>query len=76
MEITFNVNGAERTIDVEPRQLLVHVIREEFELTGTHIGCDTTQLRRVHRAARRTAGEVVHDVRRPGRRPRGHDRRR
>jgi carbon-monoxide dehydrogenase small subunit len=27
---------------VEPRQLLVHVIREEFELTGTHVGCDTT----------------------------------
>ena len=32
----------ERTADVEPRQLLVHLIREDFELTGTHIGCDTT----------------------------------
>ncbi|HEX6265065.1 MAG TPA: (2Fe-2S)-binding protein [Actinomycetota bacterium] len=42
MEVTVNVNGVERSADVEPRQLLVHLIREEFELTGTHIGCDTT----------------------------------
>jgi aerobic carbon-monoxide dehydrogenase small subunit len=42
MEVTVNVNGAERSADVEPRQLLVHLLREEFELTGTHIGCDTT----------------------------------
>lgn len=42
MEVTVNVNGGERSADVEPRQLLVHLIREEFGLTGTHIGCDTT----------------------------------
>src|SRR5881628_1383750 len=42
MEIKVNVNGTARSADVEPRQLLVHLIREEFELTGTHIGCDTT----------------------------------
>jgi len=42
MEIKVNVNGAERSADIEPRQLLVHLIREGFELTGTHIGCDTT----------------------------------
>jgi aerobic carbon-monoxide dehydrogenase small subunit len=42
MEITVTVNGVERTADVEPRMLLVHVIREELGLTGTHIGCDTT----------------------------------
>ena len=42
MEIKINVNGSERAADVESRQLLVHVIREEFELTGTHVGCDTT----------------------------------
>jgi carbon-monoxide dehydrogenase small subunit len=42
MEITVNVNGTERTADVEPRTLLVHLIRETFGLTGTHIGCDTT----------------------------------
>src|SRR6266550_8271060 len=42
MEITVNVNGADHSADVEPRQLLVHVIRETFGFTGTHIGCDTT----------------------------------
>src|SRR5213593_665134 len=42
MEITVTVNGTARTVDVEPRRLLVHVLREELGLTGTHIGCDTT----------------------------------
>ncbi|HSD48859.1 MAG TPA: (2Fe-2S)-binding protein [Actinomycetota bacterium] len=42
MEITVTVNGVERTADVEPRMLLVHLIREELGLTGTHIGCDTS----------------------------------
>lgn len=42
MEITVTVNGAERTADVEPRVLLADFIRTQLELTGTHIGCDTT----------------------------------
>ena len=42
MQVTVTVNGAERTADIEPRRLLVHLIREEFGLTGTHIGCDTS----------------------------------
>ncbi len=42
MEITVTVNGTERTADVEPRLLLAHLLREVFGLTGTHIGCDTT----------------------------------
>lgn len=42
MEITVTVNGAAHTLDVEPRLLLVHLIRENLNLTGTHIGCDTT----------------------------------
>jgi carbon-monoxide dehydrogenase small subunit len=42
METTITVNGAAHTIDLEPRRLLVHVIREDLGLTGTHIGCDTT----------------------------------
>jgi carbon-monoxide dehydrogenase small subunit len=42
MKVTVTVNGTERTTDVEPRFLLVHLIREEFGLTGTHIGCDTS----------------------------------
>lgn len=40
--IRVTVNGAERTASVEPRMLLVHFIREELGLKGTHIGCDTT----------------------------------
>jgi len=42
MKISVKVNGTERTADVEPRLLLVHLIRETFGLTGTHEGCDTT----------------------------------
>src|SRR5206468_1041008 len=42
MQITVTVNGTERTADVEPRLLLVHLIRESFGLTGTHVGCDTS----------------------------------
>jgi carbon-monoxide dehydrogenase small subunit len=41
-EITVKVNGADHTLEVEPRLLLVHLIRENLSLTGTHIGCDTT----------------------------------
>lgn len=40
--ITVTVNGEARSAEVEPRMLLVHFIREELGLTGTHIGCDTT----------------------------------
>jgi aerobic carbon-monoxide dehydrogenase small subunit len=37
------VNGVPRTVDVEPRRLLVQLIREDLGLTGTHVGCDTSQ---------------------------------
>lgn len=40
--ITVTVNGQPHTQDVEARLLLVHLIRENLHLTGTHIGCDTT----------------------------------
>jgi carbon-monoxide dehydrogenase small subunit len=40
--ITVTVNGQESTTEVDSRTLLVHFIREELALTGTHIGCDTT----------------------------------
>ncbi|HET9323151.1 MAG TPA: (2Fe-2S)-binding protein [Gaiellaceae bacterium] len=42
IEITVTVNGAERSLEVEPRLLLVHFLREKLGLTGTHVGCDTT----------------------------------
>lgn len=41
-EISLTVNGAAVKKTVEARTLLVHFIRENLELTGTHIGCDTT----------------------------------
>jgi carbon-monoxide dehydrogenase small subunit len=41
-EITIRLNGEDRATTVDARRLLVHVLREEFELTGTHIGCETT----------------------------------
>jgi aerobic carbon-monoxide dehydrogenase small subunit len=40
--ITVTVNGTAREADVEPRLLLVHLLRDVFGLTGTHIGCDTS----------------------------------
>jgi aerobic carbon-monoxide dehydrogenase small subunit len=40
--ISVTVNGEERSLDVEPRLLLVHLLREKLGLTGTHVGCDTT----------------------------------
>ena len=41
--VTLHINGAARQVHVEPRALLVHVLRDELHLTGTHIGCDTSQ---------------------------------
>jgi len=41
--ITVTVNGTPYTRTVEPRTLLVHFLREQLNLTGTHIGCDTSQ---------------------------------
>lgn len=40
--ITVTINGTEHSAEVESRLLLVHLIRDELRLTGTHIGCDTT----------------------------------
>ena len=41
--VTFVVNGIARALDVEPRRLLVQALREDLNLTGTHVGCDTSQ---------------------------------
>jgi carbon-monoxide dehydrogenase small subunit len=41
--ISLVVNGVRRELDVEPRRLLVQVLREDLDLTGTHVGCDTSQ---------------------------------
>ena len=41
--IALVVNGQPREGDVEPRRMLVQFLREDLELTGTHVGCDTSQ---------------------------------
>ncbi len=41
--VTLTVNGETRTAHVEARDLLVHVLRDQLDLTGTHVGCDTSQ---------------------------------
>jgi len=41
--VTLTVNGTDRTVAVESRALLVQVLRDDLNLTGTHIGCDTSQ---------------------------------
>ena len=42
MNVSITVNGELRTTDIEPRLLLVHLLRDRFGLTGTHWGCDTS----------------------------------
>ena len=43
MEVSMTVNGTTYTNDVDPRTLLVHDLRENLRLTGTNVGCDTSQ---------------------------------
>ncbi|WP_341899405.1 (2Fe-2S)-binding protein [Ferrovibrio terrae] len=43
ISVTITVNGQQETRDVEPRTLLVQFLRESLQLTGTHVGCDTSQ---------------------------------
>ena len=42
-QISITVNGKVRSGQVEPRMLLVHFLREQLNLTGAHVGCDTSQ---------------------------------
>jgi carbon-monoxide dehydrogenase small subunit len=42
MNVTFRINGEQRTLEVEPRLLLVQALRDGLGLTGTHVGCDTS----------------------------------
>ncbi|MBM4409523.1 MAG: (2Fe-2S)-binding protein, partial [Chloroflexi bacterium] len=42
-QISLVVNDAQRSLAVEPRRMLVQVLREDLGLTGTHVGCDTSQ---------------------------------
>ena len=43
VNVRLNVNGVDHDLEVEPRLLLVHALRDNLTLTGTHVGCDTSQ---------------------------------
>ena len=43
MIVSFTLNGRSRTVDVEPSTLVADLLRENLNLTGTHVGCDTSQ---------------------------------
>ena len=43
MQVSLKVNGEEHNLDVSPSKLLVDFVREDLGLTGTHVGCDTSQ---------------------------------
>lgn len=43
MQTSLTINGAAHSLDVEPATLLVELLRDELGMTGTHIGCDTSQ---------------------------------
>lgn len=42
VSVSLTVNGVEHSLEVEPRRLLVHALREDLDLTGTNVGCDTS----------------------------------
>jgi aerobic carbon-monoxide dehydrogenase small subunit len=42
-QVTLTVNGRQHTVEIENRTLLVELLREKLGLTGTHVGCDTSQ---------------------------------
>ena len=62
--VTLTVNGVEREAVVEPRRLLVQTIREDLGLTGTHVGCDTSQCGACTVHLDGQAGQVVRGLRR------------
>ena len=43
MQVQLKVNGKDKSVEVPPHTLLVQVLREHLQLTGTHVGCDTAQ---------------------------------
>ncbi len=74
--VSMTVNGRPVSAEVEGRTLLVQFLREPAQLTGTHVGCDTTPVRLLHGAPERQGREVLHRARRGLRRRERHDDRR
>ena len=68
MNVEVTVNGVAHAVDVEPRLLLVHFLRQTLGLTGTHVGCDTTSCGACT-VRLDGADQVVHLLRGAGKRP-------
>ena len=75
-DVALTVNGTRHELAVEPRDLLVHVLRERLSLTGTNVGCDTSSCGACTVLIDGESVEVVHRPRRPGRRRGNQDDRR
>ncbi len=74
--IQLKVNGKPHKLTVEPRKLLVELLREDLDLTGTHVGCDTTYCGACTVLLNGAAVKVLHHVCRPSGWRRDHDGRR
>ena len=75
LSLSMTVNGKTVNASVDSRTLLAEFCAINSALTGTHVGCDTGAVRRLHRACRRACGQVVQHARGAGRTaPRDHDR--
>ena len=61
MKINLTVNGMRTSHEVEPRLLLVHYLRDVLGLTGTHVGCDTSQCGACTVMLNGVAVKVVYD---------------
>ncbi len=69
VEITVTVNGAVRTASAEARKTLADFLRDDLDLTGTHVGCEHGVCGACTVIRRRQAGALVPHAGRPGRRP-------
>ena len=67
MLVALTLNGKTVSTDVEPRTLLVQLIRDHFGLTGTHVGCDTSQCGGLCGSYKWTVGKKLHDAGSAGR---------
>ena len=73
--VSLTVNGKAVNATVEPRTLLVQLLRGNLRLTGTHVGCDTTQCGCLRRPCGRQGGQILHHAGDAGGRRRRHDHR-
>ena len=57
--VSIDINGKTINKEVDSRMLLVHFIREELQMTGTHIGCDTSSCGSLYNPDKRSLSEIL-----------------